>query len=58
MEKLTIYSSDVFQNPTNCLYPHEIGGTDADSLRKAFSHDFVLAQYKNNYRSKENSNRL
>lgn len=26
MEKLTIYSSDVFQNPTNCLYPHEIEG--------------------------------
>lgn len=53
MEKLTIFSSDAFQNPTNCLYPHEVEGTDIESLKKAFSHDFVLAKYKNDYRSKE-----
>ena len=28
--------------------------TDAESFKKAFSHDFVLAQYKNNYHSKKN----
>ncbi|MGN1457467.1 MAG: phage/plasmid primase, P4 family [Acutalibacteraceae bacterium] len=50
----TIYSSDVIGNPGNCSYPHKHIILDEDSLKAAISHDYVCAEYKNNYRNGNN----
>ena len=50
----TIYSSDVIGNPGNCSYPHKHVILDEDSLKAAISHDYVCAEYKNNYRNGNN----
>lgn len=50
----TIYSSDVIGNPGNCSYPHKHVILDEDSLKAAISHDYVCAEYKNNYRNSNN----
>lgn len=47
----TIYNSDVIGVPSNCNYPHKIEVVDEDSLKRAISHDYVCAEYKNNYRN-------
>lgn len=50
----TIYQSDYINNPGNCSYPNKIDVIDIESLKKAISHDYVCAEYKNNYRSAGN----
>lgn len=49
-----IYYSNCIQQYNNCLYPNEINVTDIESLKKAVSHDYVCAKYKDNYRSIDN----
>ena len=49
-----IYYADCLGREGNCLYPHKAEITDAASLAQAVSHDYVCAEYKNNYRSKAN----
>ena len=49
-----IYYADCLGREGNCLYPHKAEVTDATSLAKAVSHDYVCAEYKNSYRSKAN----
>lgn len=49
-----IYYSNYIQQYNNCLYPNEIDVIDAESLKKAVSHDYVCAKYKDNYRSIDN----
>ncbi len=50
----TIYSSDVTGNPGNCSYPHKHVILDEDSLKDAICHDYVCAEYQNNYRNNDN----
>ena len=50
----TIYTSDAYQQESNCTYPHLVQVTDEASFRKAVSHDHVCAKYRNNYRGNEN----
>lgn len=50
----TIYSSDVTGNPGNCSYPHKHVILDEDSLKAAICHDYVCAEYQNNYRNNDN----
>ena len=50
----TIYSADVTGNPGNCSYPHKHVILDADSMKAAISHDYVCAEYRNNYRNGDN----
>jgi len=50
----TLYSSSYTGNPGNCSYPNKHIITDLDSLKAAVSHDYVCAEYKNNYRNGEN----
>ena len=49
-----IYYSNCIQQYNNCLYPNEVDATDIESLKKAVSHDYVCAKYKDNYRSIDN----
>ena len=50
----TVYSADVTGNPGNCSYPHKHVILDEASLKAAICHDYVCAEYKNNYRSGDN----
>lgn len=50
----TIYSSDYTGNPGNCSYPHKHTITDLETLKGAVTHDYVCAEYRNNYRNGEN----
>lgn len=50
----TLYSANIIGNPSNCSYPNKTEVTDGDSLRAAVCHDYVCAEYKNNYRSGDN----
>lgn len=50
----TIYNADVTGNPGNCSYPHKTIVLDESSLKTAISHDYVCAEYKNNYRNGDN----
>lgn len=50
----TIYSANVTGNPGNCSYPHKHIILNEDSLKAAVSHDYVCAEYKNNYRNGDN----
>lgn len=50
----TIYSSDVTGNPGNCSYPHKHIVLDESNLKEAICHDYVCAEYKNNYRNNNN----
>lgn len=50
----TLYSSSYTGNPGNCSYPNKHIITDLESFKAAVSHDYVCAEYKNNYRNGEN----
>lgn len=50
----TIYSADVTGNPGNCSYPRKRVILDENSLKSAICHDYVCAEYKNNYRNGDN----
>ena len=47
----TLYSADITGNPGNCSYPHKHDVVDETSLKAAICHDYVCAEYKNNYRN-------
>ncbi len=49
-----IFYADCIGREGNCLYPHKADVTDAASLARAVSRDYVCAEYKNSYRSKAN----
>ena len=51
---MTIYTSDSIGVRGNCSYPHRHDITDIATLREAVRHDYVCAEYKNNYRSGSN----
>jgi len=50
----TVYHSNFNGNPGNCSYPHKVEITDSASLNAAVGHDYVCAEYKNNYRNGDN----
>ena len=50
----TLYHADFIGNPSNCSYPHKVKVTDSTALTAAVSHDYVCAEYKNNYRNGDN----
>ncbi len=50
----TLYSADITGNPGNCSYPHKHDVVDEASLKAAICHDYVCAEYKNNYRNGDN----
>lgn len=50
----TLYSADITGNPGNCSYPHKHDVVDEASLKTAICHDYVCAEYKNNYRNGDN----
>ena len=51
---ITIYSADVTGNPGNCSYPRKNVILDEASLKEAVQHDYVCAEYRNNYRNGDN----
>ena len=51
---MTIYAAKVRGNEANCRYPTRIDLVDEEAAIKAFSYDTVFAEYRNNYRSKDN----
>ena len=51
---MTIYAAKVRENKANCRYPTRIDLVDEEAAIKAFSYDTVFAEYRNNYRSKDN----
>lgn len=48
------YSSDSYQQVSNCLYPYHFEVKSAEDFKDMAKHDHVCASYKNNYRGKEN----
>ncbi len=50
----TVYHADCIGREDNCVYPHAVEVTDKASLARAVSHDYVCAEYRNNYRNGEN----
>ena len=50
----TIYTSDAYQQESNCVYPHPVQVTDEASFKRAVSYDHVCAKYRNNYRGNQN----
>ena len=49
-----IYTADCTGNKANCDYPHRVEVDSPDVLQKAVKKDHVCAEYKGNYRSKDN----
>ncbi len=52
--RFRLFSANCLNLMSNCEYPNEAVVTDADSIKKAVSHDYVCATYRNNYRKSEN----
>ena len=52
--KAVIYVSSTTNNNKNCFYPNKVIVGDEQSACLAFSHDYVCAKYKDNYRSQKN----
>lgn len=50
----TIYHADCIGQANNCLYPHSVEITDAASLTRAVSRDYVCAAYEGSYRNNDN----
>ena len=51
---LTIYYAETRNDPKNCRYPNRLTGLSDEALKEAFSHDYVCAEYKGNYRNASN----
>ena len=49
-----MYHADCVGQETNCLYRHRVEITDEASLMEAVKHDYVCAEYKDGYRTKDN----
>lgn len=54
MAMINLYSANVIGNKWNCLYPNLVEVNDEKSLMAAVIRDYVCAEYKGNYRSKDN----
>ena len=54
MAMINLHSANVIGNKWNCLYPNPVEVDDEKSLMAAVAHDYVCAQYRDNYRSKKN----
>lgn len=50
----TLFSANLINTPSNCIYPNKTEVTDSTSLAKAVSKDYVCAEYKNSYRNNDN----
>ena len=50
----TLYCANCTGMESNCSYPNPVEITDADALRNAAGRDYVVAQFKNNYRNTAN----
>ena len=51
---LTIYYAETRNDPKNCRYPNRLTDLSDEALKEAFSHDYVCAEYKGNYRNAAN----
>lgn len=51
---IKIYSSNFLNNQANCLYPNEVEVNSIEDFKRAVSHDYVCAKYKDDYRNKTN----
>ena len=51
---IIVYTADCRGNLENCVYQNRVEITDTQTAAEAFRFDSVFAQYKNDYRSKEN----
>ena len=51
---MKIYTSDYVQNVNNCLFEKEVEVNDTESLKRAVSHDYSCALYKDHYRAVNN----
>lgn len=49
-----IYIADCTGNKANCDYPHRVEVDGSEVLQEAVKKDHVCAEYKGNYRSKDN----
>lgn len=49
-----IYIADCTGNKANCDYPHRVEVDSSDVLQEAVKKDHVCAEYKDNYRNKDN----
>lgn len=52
--EVILFTANCKGKEDNCLYPNRVIATDAAGVAKAVAHDQVFAQYKGNYRSKDN----
>ena len=50
----TIYYANTRNDPKNCRYPNRLTDLSDEALKEAFSHDYVCAEYKGNYRNASN----
>ena len=50
----TLYCANCTGMESNCSYPNPVEITDADALRNAAGLDYVVAQFKINYRNTAN----
>ncbi len=50
----SIYTSNTLGVPSNCSYQNKHIVTDEASFKEAVSHDYVCAEYENNYRKNSN----
>ena len=51
---ITIFYANTRNDPKNCRYPNRLPDLSDEALKEAFSHDYVCAEYKGNYRSADN----
>lgn len=49
-----IYTANCTGNAVNCDYPHRVEVDSPEALKEAVKKDHVCAEYKSNYRSKDN----
>ena len=50
----TFYYANTRNDPKNCRYPNRLADLSDEALKEAFSHDYVCAEYKGNYRNASN----
>lgn len=50
----TLFAANCTGIESNCSYPNEVKITDADALRDAVAHDYVVARFRSSYRNTAN----
>ena len=51
---ITIFYANTRNDPKNCKYPNRLPDLSDEALKEAFSHDYVCAEYRGNYRNADN----